>query len=591
MYYSDELIAEVRSRVDIVSVLSRFLSLQKKGANYVCCCPFHNEKTPSFSVNQTRQIYKCFGCGVGGNVITFLQKYENMTFSEAMEYLAPLAGVTLPERDNSEEAKMRTNKKLRLYEANKHAANFFFRVLWDEKYGGPGMEYLKKRGLTDETIKHFSLGYAPTNARGVIDYCRKQGVTDQEMIDAGIAAFSEKNGLYCKFWNRVIFPIQDDRGKVLGFGGRVMGDGEPKYLNSQETDIFNKRRNLYGFNFAKASRKDRFILCEGYMDVISLHQAGFTEAVASLGTAFTSEQARILQRYSPNVYLSYDSDGAGTKAAMRAIEILRQYKVTGRIINMKPYKDPDEFIKGLGAEEFEKRMENAEDSLLFQVHTTEKNFNTEDYAEKTKFHHEIAQFLAQMEDPLERDNYLEAVSKEYGINKEHLKEAVGKAALALADKREWEEARTTGPKKAGKADYMMQNEQLILTFLLEEPTLYAQIRQYISEEDFSTELYRDVAKTVFESLREGKTPDPAAIISHYEDPDDQSNVCAVFTTQIEDLSGKEEKERAIADILYKIKKNSYEMHAKTRGSSMEDINKDLQEKQELEKLKKIVIRL
>ena len=241
------------------------------------------------------------------------------------------------------------------------------------------------------------------------------------------------------------------------------------------------------------------------------------------------------------LYLSYDSDGAGTKAAMRAIEILRQYKVTGRIINMKPYKDPDEFIKGLGAEEFEKRMENAEDSLLFQVHTTEKNFNTEDYAEKTKFHHEIAQFLAQMEDPLERDNYLEAVSKEYGINKEHLKEAVGKAALALADKREWEEARTTGPKKAGKADYMMQNEQLLLTFLLEEPTLYAQIRQYISEEDFSTELYRDVAKTVFESLREGKTPDPAAIISHYEDPDDQSNVCAVFTTQIEDLSGKRGK--------------------------------------------------
>lgn len=591
MYYPEDIVAEVRSRVDIVSVLSRFISLQKKGANYVCCCPFHNEKTPSFSVNPSRQIYKCFGCGVGGNVITFLQKYENMTFPEAMEYLAPIAGVTLPERDNSEDSRRRMNHKMRLYEANRHAANFFYKVLWDEKYGTPGMEYLKKRGLTDETIKHFALGFAPMNARGVIDYCRKNGVTDQELLDAGIAAFSEKNGLYSKFWNRVIFPILDDKGKVLGFGGRVMGDGEPKYLNSQETDVFNKRRNLYGFNFARSSKKDRFILCEGYMDVISLHQAGFTEAVASLGTAFTPEQARILQRYSPNVYLSYDSDGAGTKAAMRAIEILRQYKVTGRIINMKPYKDPDEFIKGLGAEEFEKRMENAEDSLLFQVHTAEKGFNTNDYAEKTKFHHEIAQFLAQMEDPLERDNYLDAVSKEYGINREHLREAVGKAALALADKKEWEEARKTGPKKNEKADYMMQNEQLLLTFLIEEQGLFAQVEPYIREEDFSTELYREVAETVFESLRNGKVPDPADIISHYEDPDDQSNVCALFTTQIQDLSGKEEKAKAIAEILYKIKKNSYERHAGERGSSMEDIQTDLKEKQELEKLKKIVIRL
>ena len=183
MYYSDEIIAEVRSRVDIVSVLSRFLSLQKKGANYVCCCPFHNEKTPSFSVNQSRQIYKCFGCGVGGNVITFLQKYENMTFTEAMEYLAPIAGVTLPERDQSEEAKARTNRKMRLYEANKHAANFFYKVLWDQRYGKPGMEYLKKRGLSDETIEHFALGYAPTDARAVIDYLRSKEITDQEMLE------------------------------------------------------------------------------------------------------------------------------------------------------------------------------------------------------------------------------------------------------------------------------------------------------------------------------------------------------------------------------------------------------------------------
>ena len=591
MYYSDEVIAQVRSNVDIVSVLSKFISLQKKGANYVCCCPFHNEKTPSFSVNPSRQIYKCFGCGVGGNVITFLQKYENMTFSEAMEYLAPIAGVTLPERDNSKESQMRADRKKRLFEVNRNAANFFYQVLWDEKYGRLGMQYLKKRGLTDDTIRDFALGFAPTDGTALIKTLKRQGFTDQEMIDAGIASFSEKYGMSCKFWNRVMFPILNEKKMVIGFGGRVMGDGEPKYLNSPETDIFNKRRNLYGFDVAKNSKKNRFILCEGYMDVISLHQAGFDEAVAALGTAFTSEHARILQRYTQDIYLSFDSDGAGVKAAMRAIDILRQYKVTGRVINMKPYKDPDEFIKNLGAGEFEKRMENAEDSLLFQVNTVEKNFNLSDYAEKTRFHHEIANILATMEDPLERDNYLDAVAKEKGINKEHLKEAVGKAALALADKRELESLRNTGPKKTGKADYVMQNEQILLTFLIDEPGLYAQIEKYISEEDFSTEVYKEVAKSVFESLRNGTVPDPADIISHYEDPDEQSSVCALFTTKLQDLSGKEEKEKAIADVLYQIKKNSYEMHQASRGTEIEDIKQGLMEKQALEEMKKIKIHL
>ena len=591
MYYSDDIIDQIRTGCDIVSVLSRFISLKKKGSNYVCCCPFHNEKTPSFSVNPARQIYKCFGCGEGGSVITFLQKYENMTFPEAIEYLAPIAGVELPQRENTEESRQWANRKARLYEVNKEAANFYYRVLWSEKYGETGMRYLKKRELSDETIKHFGLGYAPTDGNAVIIYLRKKGFTDAEIIDSGLATFSERDGLNSKFWNRVMFPITDDKGKVLGFGGRVMGDGEPKYLNSPETDIFNKRKNLYGFQFAKSSRKSRFILCEGYMDVISLHQAGFTEAVASLGTAFTSEQARILQRYSPNVFLSYDSDTAGTKAAMRAIEILRQYKVTGRVINMKPYKDPDEFIKNLGAEEFEKRMENAEDALLFQVHTTEKNYNTKDYAEKTKFHHDIAKFLAQMEDPLERDNYLAAVSQEYGIDKEHLKEAVGKAALALADRQEMEELRRTGPKKVGKDEKILQNEQFILTFLLDEPGLFAQIEPYLTVEDFSTELYKDVAARFFEDMKNNRTPDPAKIMSYYEDPDDQSRVCALFTAQIQDLSGKEEKEKAVAEILYKIKKNSFELREKNRGSSLEDIKQSLEEKQALEELKKIKIRL
>jgi len=590
MYYPDELKQEILSRCDIVSIISQFISLKKKGANYMCCCPFHNEKTPSFSVSPTKQMYKCFGCGVGGNAITFLQKYENMTYPEALEYLAPIAGVTLPERDNSIEAKAAANHKYRLYELNKNAANYFYKVLWDKERGKTGMAYLKKRGLTDETITHFALGYSPMDSGEVIRYLKSRGFTDQEMLDSGLASYSEKRGITCKFWNRVMFPILDDKGKVVGFGGRVMGEGEPKYLNSQETDIFNKRRNLYGFSFARSSRKNRFILCEGYMDVISLHQAGFTEAVASLGTAFTENHAAILKRYSPDVFLTYDSDEAGTKAAMRAIEIMRRHQVTGRVINMKPYKDPDEFIKNLGAEEFEKRMRDAEDAFLFQVHTEEKAHNPDDYTQKTKFHHKIAEFLAQMEDPLERDNYLDAVAKEYGIDKDHLKEAVKKEALVLADKQQREELRNVEKKTVSKESRNQLNEQLLLTYLVEVPGLYAQIGQFISPTDFSSELYRDVAFRVFEELKEGRTPNPAQMICHYEDEEEQSMVSALFTTELQNLESKEEKEKAIADILYQVRKSAFD-RKESEGGNLEDFKKAIQEKKDLELLKKIKINL
>ncbi|MBQ6638491.1 MAG: DNA primase [Lachnospiraceae bacterium] len=592
MYYPEETIEEIRSRSDIVSVISGFISLQKKGSNYVCCCPFHNEKTPSFSVNPSRQIYKCFGCGEGGNVFTFLQKYENMTFPEAVEYLAPKAGVTLPERDNSYESRQKAGKKLRLYDLNKDAANYFYMNLHDERRGKTGMQYLKNRKLTDETIQNFALGYAPVNTKEIISYLRNKGYSDEEIRDSGIASFSERDGLTCKFWNRVIFPILDDKKKVIGFGGRVMGDGEPKYLNSPESEIFNKRKNLYGFCFARSSRKNRFILCEGYMDVISLHQAGFTEAVASLGTAFTWEQARILSRFSPDVYICYDSDAAGTKAAMRAIEIMRQVGVTGRVINMKPYKDPDEFIKNLGAEEFEKRMENAEDSLLFQVHTTEKNYNTAEYAEKTRFHHEIAAFLAQMEDPLERDNYLDAVAREYNIDKAHLKEAVAKEAMILADKPVREEgSQPAGNGGKDKSDKLSQSEKMMLTYLINEPALYPQIKSYITEDDFSEGIYREVARLILKELEDGEVPNPARIISMYEDPEDQSMVSSLFTTEVRQLETKEDKEKAVAEILYKLKERNFRRHEETRGNDISAITESIAEKKALQEIKKMQIRL
>ena len=343
MYYPEELIEEVRTRNDIVEVISGYVRLQKKGSNYFGLCPFHNEKSPSFSVSPGKQMYYCFGCGAGGNVITFLMEYENQTFPEAVRTLAQRAGIALPEADDSKEARQADSRRAKLLEINKEAAKYFYYQLRTER-GSVGMEYLRKRELSDETMNHFGLGYANKYSNDLIQYLKSKGYSEDLIRDAGLCNVDEKHGMYDKFWNRVMFPIQDINHRVIGFGGRVMGDGKPKYLNSPETEIFDKSRNLYGLNFARTSRKGNVILCEGYMDVIAMHQAGFTQAVASLGTAFTSGQASLLRRYANEILLSYDSDGAGVNAALRAIGILKEAGMTGRVINLEPYKDPDEFI-------------------------------------------------------------------------------------------------------------------------------------------------------------------------------------------------------------------------------------------------------
>ena len=308
MYYSDEIVEEVRSRNDIVEVVSGYVRLQKKGGRHWGLCPFHNEKSASFSVNGDLQVYHCFGCGAGGNVYTFVMNYENYTFPEAVRMLAERAGVALPQEDGSEEARRRGDRRARLLEVNKAAARFFYYQL-RSPHGQIGYQYLKKRELTDETMRSFGLGFAGKNGANLVQYLREKGFEDQLIQEAGLATHSEKYGLNSQFWNRVMYPIQDINNRVIGFGGRVMGDGEPKYLNSPETPIFDKRRNLYGLNYARKARSGNIILCEGYMDVIAMHQAGFTQAVASLGTAFTAEQAALLKRYTETVLLAYDSDG------------------------------------------------------------------------------------------------------------------------------------------------------------------------------------------------------------------------------------------------------------------------------------------
>lgn len=381
-WYTEEQIEQVRSANSIVDVIGSYVRLKRTGGGYMGLCPFHNEKSPSFHVNPSRQMYKCFGCGVGGSVITFVMEYENYSFTEAIEALAQRAGIDLPKQDMTEEQKRQDGLRKTLIEINMKAASYYYAKLKSPQ-GKLGYDYLSSRGLTDDTIKHFGLGYAGQGGGELYRYLRHEGYSDSILKETGLFKMEER-GVYDKFWNRVIFPIMDVNNRVIGFGGRVMGDAKPKYLNSPETKLFDKSRNLFGLNYAKLGKKDSFILCEGYMDVIALHQAGFTNAVASLGTAFTGQQANIIRRYTENVFLTYDSDEAGVKAALRAIPLLRQVGINAKIIHMEPYKDPDEFIKALGTEEFQKRIDEAENSFFFEIDIIKRSFDMNDPEQKTK---------------------------------------------------------------------------------------------------------------------------------------------------------------------------------------------------------------
>ena len=589
MYYPEELIEEVRTRNDIVEVISGYVRLQKKGSNYFGLCPFHNEKSPSFSVSPGKQMYYCFGCGAGGNVITFLMEYENQTFPEAVRTLAQRAGIALPEADDSKEARQADSRRAKLLEINKEAAKYFYYQLRTER-GSVGMEYLRKRELSDETMNHFGLGYANKYSNDLIQYLKSKGYSEDLIRDAGLCNVDEKHGMYDKFWNRVMFPIQDINHRVIGFGGRVMGDGKPKYLNSPETEIFDKSRNLYGLNFARTSRKGNVILCEGYMDVIAMHQAGFTQAVASLGTAFTSGQASLLRRYANEILLSYDSDGAGVNAALRAIGILKEAGMTGRVINLEPYKDPDEFIKALGGEEFQKRLDHAENSFFFELRQLQKNYDLSDPEQKTAFHREIARKLCTFSEEVERENYIEAVAQKYHIGFENLRRLVGTYAAQTGLAQPVIRPKSGVQKKNTAAEGIKNSQKLLLTWLVEQPQLYRQISKYISPKDFTEGLYEKVADRLFEELEQGNI-NPASIISMFEEEEDQRDAASLFHTKLERLESTAEQEKALHDIVCAVKRNSYERDSAQLGTDVAALNRVIAGKKQLEELAKTHISL
>lgn len=589
MYYPEELVEEVRAKNDIVDVVSGYVKLQKKGGNYWACCPFHNENTPSFSVSGNKQMYHCFGCGVSGNVFTFVMKYENYSFPEAVRMLADRAGVQLPKVEYSEEQKARENKRARLLEVNKEAAKFFYYQL-RQPHGAVGYQYLKKRELSDETMHRFGLGYAGKNGAELVQYLRNKGFEDELIKEAGLANYSEKHGLVSQFWNRVMYPIQDINHRVIGFGGRVMGDGEPKYLNSPETPVFDKRRNLYGLNFARTARSGNIILCEGYMDVIAMHQAGFTQAVASLGTAFTPEQANLLRRYTDNVLLAYDSDGAGVKAALRGIGILRDAGLTGKVINMRPYKDPDEFMKALGKEAFQERIDQAENSFFFEIRILEGQFDMNDPESKTKFHREIAKKLCEFSEEIERDNYLQAIAEKYFIGVDNLRKLVAGYAAQTGLAKPVERPKSGIQAKNTPEENAKRSQRLLITWITDEPAVYGKIKKYVSADDFTEDLYKKVAERLFSDLDEGRF-NPAGIISTFEDEEEQRQAAELFNTNLPRLETGQEREKAFHDILLAVKKNSYEYYTSKLGTDVNALNQVIAGKKALEELAKTHISL
>ncbi len=582
-WYSEEQIEEVRSRSDIVSVIGRYVRLKRAGSGYTGLCPFHNEKTPSFHVNPARQMYKCFGCGVGGNVLTFVMEYENLTFPEAMEMLAQENGIELPKQELTAQQKQQESLRQTLLEINKKAARYYFALLKSPR-GKPGYDYLTGRGLSDETILHFGLGYAGQGGGELYQYMKKEGYSDSVLKETGLFKMDER-GAYDKFWNRVMFPIMDANNRVIGFGGRVMGDAKPKYLNSPETKIFDKSRNLFGLNYAKRGKRSNMILCEGYMDVIALHQAGFTNAVASLGTAFTEQQANLIRRYTDEVLLTYDSDGAGIKAAMRAIPMLRRAGITGKVIHMEPYKDPDEFIKNLGAEEFEKRMEEAQNSFFFEIEVIKKNYSMSDPEQKTKFVHETARKLLVFEDKIQRDNYLEAVAARYNIKTEDLRQLVVRYGNQMPSgyqevMEERQQERIRKGKKKETREGISYSYRLLLSWLIEEPKLFVQIREWIKPEDFEEGLYRTVAKELYDQLDRGDL-EPARIIGHFEEVEDQNKVASMFQTSFGSKIENDEKKKAITDLILKIKEHSIERQA-GQITDLNELQKLVQQKKMLQ---------
>lgn len=588
MLYPQELIDEIRTQNDIVSVISEYIALKPKGSSYFGLCPFHNESTPSFSVSADKQFYYCFGCGESGNVYSFIMRMENCDFPEAVKRLADRAHISLPEPEYSAEAARAERLKQQIYEMHRAAGRYYYAAL-HSRNGERALKYLNERGVKEEIQKRFGIGYAPSGRDHLCRYLKEKGFSTDAMIKSGLVMVSKDGkGLYDRFFNRLMFPIFDLQGRPIAFGGRVIDKGEPKYLNSPETVVFNKSRTLYGMNFAKAARKKEIILVEGYMDMISIYQAGFPNVVAGLGTAFNNDHARTLRKLADSVILLYDSDEAGTRAALRAIPVLVNNGFDVKVTQVKGAKDADEFIKKYGAEAFGKLIVDAVSHITFRIGCAGKNYNLENADHRVRFAEEAAKILADVANDIERDVYTKETAAVCGIDEaalrsrisrirdasesEFLMEAEKKRKRVYSDK----ESRDIRPKGITEA------QKTILSMAVENDKVLKAVFSVLKPEEFEDGVYRTLAERVYNDSVSGRKSVPADLVSCFENIEDQNTAAAVFAVK-NDIDNVSKLEKAVTENVRLIKKN-YTDSLLARASTAEEVKRLIDVKRKLDEL-------
>ena len=585
--YSDSVISDVFAANDIIEYVSKYVALQKRGNDYTGLCPFHNEKTPSFHVSADKQLFYCFGCGAGGNLAQFVMRSENVDFVDAIKILADNAGIALPEENNSYDDE-RHKKRLRIYEMNAKAARFFHDSLMNVS-GKQALEYLVGRGINPNTITAYGIGYAPKGYDSLLNFLRNKGYSDKEIIEASLA--NEKDGrVYDKFRDRVMFPIIDVRGNVIGFGGRIFKESDPnsefkppKYLNSGETIAFDKGKNLFSLNYAKKVNSRKIILVEGYMDVISVYQAGIKNIVATLGTALTENQAKLISKYASEVLICYDMDEAGRKAALKAVDIFAAIGVKTRIVKLKGAKDPDEYIKKSGVAMFKKALDESVPSTEFKLSLIRLDYNIAETDGKIAFVTAAAKVLSTIKEPIEVDAYINKLVDETGIGKEAIYAEYRKNAVASSNSNEYKKIRTA--KKTSNSDKItaeVDAERRLLNLVASDRQIYNVVKDILSPEDFTEETFAKAAELIYSYRERGIEPDAAEIMNYFSDNEASMSVASSIFYELSEYKDKkitaEENVRVIL-----LAKNNREM--KKYESDIQKLGELIIEQNYIKKLK------
>ena len=549
MRYSDEILDEVRNSNDIVDVISQYISLKRSGRNYFGLCPFHNEKSPSFSVSPDKQIFHCFGCGVGGNVISFISKIEGIGFKEAIEVLAERANIKLPTIDNNIDSK-KEELKAKVYKVNSFTAEFYHKKLY-EPSSKIAQEYVKKRQLNNETLKSFKIGFSGKFDE-LYQALHKEGFKDEEILESGLVNKNENGKYIDRYRNRLVIPIFDERNRVIAFGGRVLDDSKPKYINSPENIVYSKARHLFGLNVAKKGETKRLLIVEGYMDAISLHQRGITNVVASLGTALTTQQGWLLRKNAEQVILGFDSDGAGQTAIMRAMEVMQNMGCDMRVLQMSGAKDPDEYVLKYGSARFQKLLDEAISLIEFKIKVLQKDLNLENASDKIKFLNEIAKLISKIDNTMEREIYIEKIAKGYNISKEAIYAEVNKLQYSnrqtskILEKEKTAIRRNIIKNSNQISEEVRKRENTIIWVLINSTETYRVIKDNIKVEDFKDETNKEILKQIYEEIEKGNS-NVMSVLDHTDNEEIQNHLTEIMAADY----GITDNKKAVEDLLKK----------------------------------------